>query len=297
MSQREIFLSIIVCTYNRSKQMRECVVELAKQAQAFSDVELVIVDNRSQDDTKEAATELQKLYPNIVRYFYEEIPGVCRARNRGAEEAAGEILAFIDDDAVPHNGWVEIIRQHFLNEKSDSLTGAIAAKPVGGKPEWFPNSLMWLLAETNYGEQVRPLIFPEGLPAGHFAIKKRVYENIGGFKENLRIYTEEGEFFYRLSREGYTAIYNPALRIDHCPMTNRMTKESLLKQGYEKGKGFANTFLLYNEGLGDRITNIFKYIYLTLRVLVSWCLAPRFDKKFTFWFNCGWVTGLIKGKQ
>ena len=100
------FLSIIICTRNRADELVNCLPELARQAKHFSDVEVVIVDNGSTDDTKAVVNQASAHHGFIFRYETEPTAGLSRARNRGCAVALGEVLAYVDDDVRIGPVWI-----------------------------------------------------------------------------------------------------------------------------------------------------------------------------------------------
>ncbi|HKK19555.1 MAG TPA: glycosyltransferase [Opitutales bacterium] len=93
--------SILLCTYNRAEVLRETLGCLTVQVQAVSDVELIVVDNASTDETALVVSDFE-----AVRYVHESSPGLSHARNRAMREARSENLIFIDDDVIPEEGWL-----------------------------------------------------------------------------------------------------------------------------------------------------------------------------------------------
>lgn len=96
-----IDVSILVCTHNRSPVAEQTVVALLRLVDRVQNVELIVVDNASTDDT---AVRIQQ-YHSVV-YRYEEQLGLSHARNRALREARGEWVIFVDDDVFPEDGWL-----------------------------------------------------------------------------------------------------------------------------------------------------------------------------------------------
>jgi len=96
-----ILVSCIVPTYNRSKLLKEAIESTL--GQTYQHWELIIVDDRSTDDTAEIAKAYQEEDPRI-KYFLNPDKGVSSARNFGIQMARGEFIAFLDDDDInlPH---------------------------------------------------------------------------------------------------------------------------------------------------------------------------------------------------
>src|SRR6266700_2101384 len=93
-----IKLSLAICTYNRAALLQRALRSVAQQTIGRSDVELIVIDNGSTDETAKVVAAHQKENGSL-RYFVEPKPGIAHARNRALAEASGEYLAFLDDDA------------------------------------------------------------------------------------------------------------------------------------------------------------------------------------------------------
>ena len=112
-------VSVVIPTRNRCNQLARCLHSLAHQER--SPDELLVVDNASSDDTAGTVARLQTDFP--VRLVRESVVGVATARNRGLREARGEIVAFIDDDAVAEPGWLAAVEGAFLGDERIGIVG------------------------------------------------------------------------------------------------------------------------------------------------------------------------------
>lgn len=292
----KIFLSIIICTLNRRKELLNCLCELVEQAVEFSDVEIIIVDNGSTDGTEEA---VRKSISNIsipCSYVYEGRPGLSNARNAGRSKARGEVLAYIDDDAIPHSDWVKRVREHFLTRSSDCLAGRVMLKLETSLPEWFPSDLLWILGESRFGEQERMLTEEESPQGQNFALKARVFDVIGGFDPRIRLYCDEVEFFRRVRARGFTIAYRPDIAVDHFVSTSRLCKKALRRKAFMMGQGAAVMQILRSSDLLNRLGWATKYFLLASRVGLAWFVRPRFDREFTFYFDLGYLYRILSGE-
>ncbi|MEE8471432.1 MAG: glycosyltransferase family A protein [Dehalococcoidia bacterium] len=93
-----IRVSAIICTHNRSDYLRQAIQSLADQTLPTEQYEVIVVDNGSTDNTR-AVVEGFDHIANL-RYVYEPILGLSQARNTGWQNARGEYIAFMDDDAI-----------------------------------------------------------------------------------------------------------------------------------------------------------------------------------------------------
>ena len=85
-------LSIIICTYNRVNFLKLCVDSILDQIQGNENIELIVIDNNSNDNTPEF---LQKYITKQLIYFLEKKQGLSYARNKGIQVAKGKNLAFL----------------------------------------------------------------------------------------------------------------------------------------------------------------------------------------------------------
>ncbi|MDD1613734.1 MAG: glycosyltransferase family 2 protein, partial [Methylococcaceae bacterium] len=100
-----INISVIICTYNRANSLADTLHCLTKQSYETANWELIVVDNNSNDNTKEIISEYSKKLPNLI-YKFEPQQGLSFARNLGIHSAHGAIIAFTDDDVLPEFDWL-----------------------------------------------------------------------------------------------------------------------------------------------------------------------------------------------
>ncbi len=89
-------VSVVIPTYNRRDSVREAIASAV--AQSYPDVEVIVVDDGSDDGTAEVVREFQEF--EVVQYVYQANRGVSAARNVGVARARGELIAFLDSDDV-----------------------------------------------------------------------------------------------------------------------------------------------------------------------------------------------------
>jgi glycosyltransferase involved in cell wall biosynthesis len=204
----EPLVSVIIPTYNRATLIGRTVENVF--AQTYHNVELIVVDDGSTDDTQAKLSAFGKR----IRVISQENRGPSAARNRGAAVARGRILAFQDSDDL----WkpTKLERQIALLEKHSSspcCLGNAVMRVVNGR-EW-----------TSFDESVIQLQHGEGLwvnvaevLATRFvlfnqtaAIRRSSFEKAGGFREDLK-YLEDYDLPLRLSLQGpWTFIREPLI--------------------------------------------------------------------------------------
>ena len=96
------FVTIIVCTYNGEKYIKDCLDALIEQDYPKDKYEIIVVDDGSIDKTNEIAS---KYSVKVIKH--EKNLGICSARNTGLRNANGTIVAYTDDDCIVKKGWLK----------------------------------------------------------------------------------------------------------------------------------------------------------------------------------------------
>lgn len=194
-------VSVVIPAYNSERTLAECVA--ACLAQSYSDREIIVVDDGSQDRTGEIAQS----FP--VRYLRQDNRGPAAARNAGARMASGEIVAFTDADCVPRPDWIEQLVSGFDSGDTAGVGGTYGiANPRSP------------LARVVHAEiQVRHKRFADTvdfLGSFNVAYERRAFDAVGGFDEDFRIASaEDNDLAYRLLDNGGTLRFNREAIVDH----------------------------------------------------------------------------------
>ena len=292
-----IFLSIIICSRNRAHEIVNCLPGIASQAKNFSDVEVIVVDNGSTDNTREVVNEFGTKLQYPFRYIYEGIPGLCQARNRGRAEAKGTVLAYLDDDSLLKEGWIERVRTHYLEGKSDCLGGKVSVDLGGEMPFQFDESMAWFFMASNMGEKPRQLAAPEHPIGCNMSFTSKVFDAINGFNTNLKLYGDETDFFRRVYEKGFTVYYDPAVEVSQFIPAERLTKEELKDKSYKWGKGSATHWLLKTNSGVKRIMKMTEFSARTIYMAFMSRLRGNFGGFYTYWYNRGYLAQLFKGLE
>lgn len=120
---RQLSVSIVVIVLNGEATIQACLESLLTQDVDPGSVEIIVVDNDSQDRTP----ELVRQFP--VRLVHEPVRGYAPARNAGVRAAQGEIIAFTDADCVAEPDWLSKLLRHFSDPQVGIVGGNIAAYP------------------------------------------------------------------------------------------------------------------------------------------------------------------------
>lgn len=171
-----IRLSLIIATYNRAGQMLRALESVVAQDAPASEWECVVVNNNSQDDTRERFAAFAAQHPDInLRMVTETRQGLSHARNRGIAETTGDLIAIIDDDEHINPGFVRAYIAFFdAWPGADAAGGKIIPEYPAGRPDWLsPLTERPIANPLDLGEEVCE--FPSGrIPGGgNMAIRRR----------------------------------------------------------------------------------------------------------------------------
>jgi glycosyltransferase involved in cell wall biosynthesis len=205
-------ISVVIPTYNRAATLRKALEGYARQSGDHQLLEVLVVDDGSQDDTEAVVRQFSRESDLPVRHLKQENLGISAARNHALREARGELILFGDDDIIPSPGMVaEHVAWH--NRYPEPEVGVLGH--IAWARELHPTPFMeW---SGLYGPQFNFGYFKRGMQLDfryayfcNTSVKLRFLERNGVFDERFRSYGyEDLELSYRLGKNGYRLLYNP----------------------------------------------------------------------------------------
>lgn len=234
-------VTVAICTHNRAKDTGEAIVSVLTQSFDKEEIEILVIDNRSTDNTAQVVNGFQRRHGSMVRYFHENKLGLSVARNRAIREANGEFILFLDDDALASSHWVQHIVDVF---ERDTAIGCVGGKidPIweADEPDWIPEEYRSVFTILDYSNGVREMPSPSIPYGANVAFRMSVFNGIKPFREDLgRVGTnllssEESELIARL-RERYKVYYSSYALVRHKIAKERTTKKWFLKRIFWQG--------------------------------------------------------------
>lgn len=243
-----MLVSVIICTFNRASSLAKLLETLCGQRDAdFHDIEMLVVDNNSSDDTAAVAERFAARLP--LRTVREAQQGLAVARNRGIAESRGDVLLFVDDDVR--------LDDHWLRAYLDAFRGYPEAGFFGGRilpdwqhsprPGWLRDDDMPLISGVlmafDLGQATRPYRDGEVGPVGaSVAVRRRLFDAYGDFRSDLGVVGdsrgrgEDTEFLERSRRRGEAGVYVGRALCWHRVHPERLTIEGLFRHGLAKGR-------------------------------------------------------------
>lgn len=237
-------LTVVVCTYNRSFILRECLESLMQQSADPEVFDLVLVDNNSTDATRECFQKICSRRQN-TRIVFESRQGLAYARNRGLEEAHTEWVAFLDDDAKAHPDWVKNILATVKKDDFDCFGGPYYAwHRFGPPPKWFAAEWEAYVPPQPYGS-----LGDRYIPGGNCAFRRSFAFRAGSFPESYGMrgkkcgYAEETLLFERMRQKGARLGFVPAMSIEHCVLPYKYTLRWRLVSMFARGRDGTQAFV------------------------------------------------------
>jgi glucosyl-dolichyl phosphate glucuronosyltransferase len=231
-------LSVVICTYSLERWPDLVRARASVAAQTVAAFETIVVVDHNDDLLGRARHELDD-----VRVLANELePGLSGARNTGIEASAGDVVVFIDDDAVADPDWLDRLQAAYRDPAALAVGGLIEPLWVAGRPSTFPPEFDWVVGCTYRGHPTTKVPVRNVIGA-NMSFRRSVLLETGGFRSDLgRVGTlpvgcEETELCLRTTRlqpDG-VILYEPRARVVHTVPPPRGTWSYFVRRCYGEG--------------------------------------------------------------
>jgi GT2 family glycosyltransferase len=195
-------VSVVVCTYNGRRTLRDTLEALAHLD--YPDYEVILVSDGSSDGCVALA------YGYGVRIVAGPNRGLSEARNIGFRAATGDIVAYIDDDAYPDPHWLQYLAHAFATSGHAAVGGPNLAPAQSG---WIadcvanaPGGATHVLLTDDTAEHI---------PGCNMAYRRECLEALDGFDAQFRIAGDDVDLCWRVLDRGWTIGFAPAAMVWH----------------------------------------------------------------------------------
>jgi GT2 family glycosyltransferase len=271
-------VSVVVLTYNSADFILLCLEAL--ELQTYENREVIVVDNASSDGTLRVVEE-SAYNPKVVRS--ERNLGCAGGNNLGWRAAKGEIIVFLNPDAVPRKEWLENLVAPFLSRSDVVITGSKLYYPNSHRIQHaggilYPNAMCdhFGNGELDHG-QYDTQQEVDYVTGAAIAVRRDFLQALGGLDEDyFPAYYEETDLCFRARRKGFKVLYVPTAVVYHY-------ESPILKK---LSRGFYRTFyrsrirfLMKNYSLRD-------WLFRFLPFEVKWFLfvpEARGTRLIQFW--------------
>jgi len=234
-------VSVVLCTY--SSEMYDHFKEAAESvlSQTHDEIELVVIVDGTEAVYTNAVEEYGD-YANVVLHCNEENVGLLESRNTGVKLANGDVVAFIDDDAIADEQWIEELVRTYERTDAIAAGGKMIPDWVAGKPSFLPAEFYWLIGVTHRG-------FPDAsvevrnTNGSNISFRRNVFLKLDGFDPAIggrtgdaNLQGGETELCSRM-RAHYDqgVMYNPDAIVAHKVFEYRTRPRWLLDRAFWQG--------------------------------------------------------------
>jgi glycosyltransferase involved in cell wall biosynthesis len=219
---KDLLVSIIIITRNRPFLLRHCLDRVVSQP--YPHKEIIVVDSSSNDESEQVVAGYSEVVS--VRLPYSG-PNNNRpqARNEGIAAASGDILAFIDDDSMVRQGWIEALVNAYRDQTVGAVGGRVINMPepycdqVSGPPQLVV--LPWgRVIMKNLSLLSTDPIEVDHLQGCNMSFHRKALEQVGGFDSNYILvnFRDETDLCVRVKRAGWRIVFSPEMAVVHFPL-------------------------------------------------------------------------------
>ncbi len=272
-------ISVVICAYTEDRWDQVCAAIESVRAQSLPSHEIVVVVDYNPALYRRLAAAMD----DVVLLENREGKGLSGARNTGSAVARGEIIAFLDDDAVAHPDWLKVFSEAYENPAVMGVGGLTVPNWQTARPSWMPEEFYWVVGSSYAGmpESGAPV---RNLLGANMSFRREVFTLVDGFQTGIGrtsdkrpLGCEETEFCIRLGQRspGALLIMDNRAVVSHYVPDTRCTFGYFIRRCY--AEGISKAMVTANVGSGDGLSSERSYVTRTLPLGVARGLAglPR----------------------
>lgn len=237
-------ITAVICTHNRAAYLPGAIESLLDQSLPTSYYEILVIDNCSTDDTPAIVQRYLAAAGDVtLRSARAEPLGLSHARNLAVQMAAGEIIAFLDDDGIADPDWLAALLATYSDFPDVwAVGGKVLPAWEGERPSWLTDTLLPQLSMLDLGDTPHPLEKGEELFGTNCSFRRCAFDQLGLFRTDLgrsgyqMLGSEETEFQIRILRQGKIVIYTPNAVVHHWVTSEHMQPRYFIALAYGKGR-------------------------------------------------------------
>jgi glycosyltransferase involved in cell wall biosynthesis/GT2 family glycosyltransferase len=210
---RQPAVSIVINTYNRGVQLERCLHALRQQD--YANFEVVVVNGPSTDDT----IQRLKRFENCTRIVQTESRILSVSRNLGIANSRGELVAFLDDDAIAEPGWLTEMIPAFEDPSVGGAGGKVFR--MNGRDIEFRNGIINRFGIVRWDEAIPGTHWhwEDGwlntVSGNNCMFRRAALETVGGFDERIEYYHDEADVVMKIEKAGFRTVHRPQALVYH----------------------------------------------------------------------------------
>lgn len=240
--------SVIVITLNRPDYVRRCLEALERQ-EPHPD-QIIVVDSSKDDLT----TKMVANFPGVLYLRNDNGFGrMTTSRNIALKQATGDIIAFVDDDAFAHDGWLAGLLAAYTSPEIGAVGGR-ALNNVPGEEKQGLDRIGKLMSygdlESNFAADPGKILAVDHIIGCNMSFRREVLARLGGFREDfpgISGVCEDSDMSLRVRQLGYTILFTPTAVVDHISAPQVVGKRFDMRYAYN---GTRNRMVMFISNFG-----------------------------------------------
>jgi len=250
-------VSVVLCAHTLDRY--DAVTDATESIldQSYEDTELVFVSD-GDEAVYERFEDEYGSHEAVVTHCNDNNVGLLESRNNGARVATGDVVAFIDDDAIADPDWAAQLVEAYEQKDALAAGGKMTPAWVAGKPSFLPEEFYWLVGVTHRGFADGPGEVRNTF-GSNISFRRDVFLELGGFDTNIggrqgdkNLQGGETELCARLAEEyGQGVYYNPDARVAHKVYEYRTDPWWLIDRAFWQGYSKRGMEVLVPDSTGE----------------------------------------------
>lgn len=295
-------VSVIIPTYNRAQMVCDCIDSVL--ASTYENLEIIIVDNASSDNTVEIVNRKYGVGKRVNVLALQSNLMAAGGRNEGIKIAKGDYILFIDNDNIINKDMIEILVAEMEKDNHIGLVGPISVNR-------YADETMWLVSGDYHFFSSRPKTLYSGKRIDEVKLKKKyltcyspntmmvsrkAIELVGGFDKSYYAMYEEADFGYRIKEAGFLEYIVTDARTEHLGFVNKDEQVKLRNLGIEfpeRAYHYAKNRTVFMRKYAKWYHMISYYLVFIHIFTIYYCMeALRYGRRD---IAKAWLKGTIKG--
>ena len=259
-------VSVVICAYTERRWDDTLAAAASVSGQSYAAEELIVVV----DHNRPLYERLKSALPDVMVVENREQQGLSGGKNTGIAVASGEVVAFLDDDAVADVDWLKFMIDSYEEPGVVGVGGLTLPKWDTRRPRWFPEQFDWVVGCTYVGmpDHRAPV---RNLLGGNASFRREVFGQVGGFRSGIGraqgkrpLGCEETELCIRLTQQmpGAVLLFDDRAKIWHRVAAERARFAYYRSRCY--AEGFSKAMVTRSVGAGDGLSSERHYTTRTL---------------------------------
>ena len=222
------FISVVVPTFNRPKELRNCLGALASQTYPKSRFQVIVVDDGGTSNLEIVSEPLEKKLDLCILKQANAGPGA--ARNKGVERARGDLVAFTDDDCIVDAHWLESLANHHWRHPEALLGGSSSAPADCNRYSQAAQLILDSAYRFHNSEPLKAQFFA----SNNMAVPVRPFKELCGFDTSFNVASEDRDLCRRWRLRGWPLHSVPEAGVLH---VKKLDLTGYVRQYFRYGQG------------------------------------------------------------